>query len=392
MKHLRSSIVTGFVVAALAVSTVLSIAPASASALASAKDTMTRVAISTTSDHTVTFALPTGINFDATGNTDMLRIDFPASFSQSGTWATGDFTLNDGTSRTINAVAQGAGIIDCTVADGVNNVCVAVDTTGHIFSIKPSATYTASATAATVTFTIDGTSADGTLTNPSSAGSASVALAECDETASCTTSFASTHSASVGVGIADNDQVNVTATVDPSLTFDLDTATDGATENGPSYAVVLGTITTSSAKVSGTTDSVNLITLEADTNAPSGVVVTVRNVNGANGLVSTSVSADDIGSTDGAIVAATENYGLCVATSGLSGFVRASPYSTGSCALNTETNDIQGLTTGGENIVSTSGPVASAHAEVVVNAAISGTTPAHADYTDTLTFVATATY
>lgn len=387
---------------AISVSVILSmlsmfVAPsfATAASLTAAKDTLTRTKISTTADHTIVFTLPTGVDFDSTTQTDILRVDFPHSsaFTQSGTWVTGDFTFNDGTSRTINAVAQGAGTIDCTVSAGVNNVCVAIDTTNHIFSIKPSSTYTASSTAATITFTIDGTTTDGTLTNPSSANNYAVDFAMCDETASCTSSFTSSHTTQVGLGINDDDQVSVTATVNASLTFDIDTASGGGNgESSTPYSVGFGAITTTDTRVSGTTDTVQMIVLEADTNATSGVIVTVKDANGSNGLVSTSVSGDNINSADGTMADGTENYGLCVATSGLSGFSRASPYNSGTCATDSETNDIQGLTAGGENIVSTTGPVSAAHAEVIANAAVAGTTVAHTDYADTLTFIATGTF
>src|SRR3989344_9100722 len=136
------------------------------------------------------------------------------------------------------------------------------------------------------------------------------------------------------------------------ITFDIDTAAGGGNgESSAPYSVALGTITTTDTRVSGTTDGVQMVVLEGETNALDGMVVTIRNANGANGLASASVVADDIDSADGAMADGTENYGLCVATSGLTGFSRASPYNTGSCAANTETNDIQGLTTAGENIL-----------------------------------------
>lgn len=371
--------------------------PAGAASMTAVKDTMTRLEISTTADHTITFTLPTGVDFDRAGNTDVLRVDFAHSsaFTQSGTWAVGDFTFNDGTGRTINAVAQGAGTIDCTVGAGVNNVCVAIDTTNHIFTIKPSADYTASATAAVVTFTIDGTTSDGTLTNPSSAASYSVDSAMCDETASCTSSFTSSHTGYASVGITDDDTVAVTATVNSSLTFDLDAASGGGDgESSAPYTVDLGTVTTTDTRVSGTTDTVQMIVVEADTNATGGVVVTVQNTNGANGLVSTSVGADDIDSADGTMADGTENYGLCVDDDGgdLSGFSIAGGFTGDACDADSETNVIEGLTTTPANILSTSAPVSAAHAEVIVNAAIAGTTVAHTDYTDALTFIATATF
>lgn len=192
--------------------------------------------------------------------------------------------------------------------------------------------------------------------------------------------------------IDDDDQVTITASVTQTISFDLDTSVADAETNTP-YSVALGTITTVDTRVSGSTDSINMIIAEGDTNASGGMVVTVRNTNGANGLVSTSVPADDIDSADGVMADGTENYGLCVITAGLSGFSKASPYNTGSCVTNTETNDVQGLTVAGENILnSASAPLSNGHAEIAVNAAIAGATVAHPDYTDTLTFIATGTF
>ncbi len=373
----------------------LMIAPslALATSFTNSKDTSTRLKISTTADHTIVFTLPTGVDFDSTTQTDAIHIDFPTSFTTSGTWVAGDFTLNDGTARTSVTPSQGAGTIDCTVAAGTNNFCVAIDTTNMIFTIKPSSTWTASATGATVTFTIDGTATDGTLTNPSSVAATNIDFQLCDETASCLTSFTTSHSSQVAFAVVDDDQVNVSATVNSTISFDLDTASGGGNgESSAPYNVAFGTLSTTDVKSSGTTDVVQQIVAEADSNASGGVVVTVANANGASGLKSTSTPADTIPSADGTMATATTNYGLCVATSGLSGWSRAAPYNSGTCAVDGETNDIQALTTTGENILSTSGPVASAHAEIVANASIDGVVKAHNDYNDTLTLIATGTF
>src|SRR3989344_3974710 len=181
------------------------------------------------------------------------------------------------------------------------------------------------------------------------------------------------------------------------ITFDIDTEAGGGNgESSTPYTVGLGAVTTTDTRVSGTTDGIQMIVLEGETGAAvSGMVVTVRNANGANGMVSTSVPTDNIGSADGTMADGTENYGLCVVTNVESpiGFFRASPYESGTCAADTETNDIQGLTTAGENILNSAGaPLSDGYAEVIVNAAVSATTPAHSDYTDTLTFIATGTF
>ena len=373
-----------------------------ASAFTTSKDTATRLQISTTADHTIVFTLPTGVDFDRAGNTDGFQIDFPASFTLGGTWVAGDFTFNDGTGRTISAVAQGAGTIDCTPTGGANDICVAIDTTNNIFTIEAGASMTASATAATITFTIDGTSSDGTLTNPGSVAATNIDYKMCEETASCSSSFTNSHSSSVAYGIIDDDTVAVTATVNSSLTFDLDTAgsndsTCDTDETAAAYSIALGTVTNSDTRVSGATDTINLICVALDTNAGGGAIVTVANANGASGLVSTSTPADDIDSTDGSVADNTENYGLCIVTSTAStGTLDDSElggYDGDTCAANSETNNVQALSTTPETIFDTNGaPIAAGRGTIAVNTSITIAQPAHADYTDALTFVATGTF
>ncbi|MBY0376451.1 hypothetical protein K2P96_00550, partial [Patescibacteria group bacterium] len=56
-------------------------------------------------------------------------------------------------------------------------------------------------------------------------------------------------------------------------------------------------------------------------------------------------------------------------------------------------NTVGAVTTTAQNIYdSNSLPISGARAEIMVNASISGVTPAHSDYTDTLTFIATGTF
>ncbi len=200
-------------------------------------------------------------------------------------------------------------------------------------------------------------------------------------------------SGTITVDIIDDDQVTISASVNQTLTFDIDAEADfGSDESSAPYTVELGTLSTGSVTHSDSS-SVKMIVLEAATNASGGLNVTVQNANGASGLVSTSTPADTIASSTGTMAAGTSNYGLCVATAGLTGFIRAAgTYDAAACALASATNPIRGLTTTPANIVTSSSVLASGHAEVVVNAAISGSVPAHADYADTLTFIGTATF
>lgn len=203
-------------------------------------------------------------------------------------------------------------------------------------------------------------------------------------------SISSSDNAHVGDASAYTRKICATVT-QPTLTFDIDTSTSSATENGPGYEVSLGSLSSGAVTVSN--GSINMIIAEGDTNAPGGMVVTVYSAGGADGLRSASIPADKIPSTTGTMSAGTARYGLCVATSGLTGFSRATGYSSDTCALSSGTNGVRALSTTPTDILNSGGGVLSGgHAEIVVNAAISTTTPAHNDYEDTLTFIATGTF
>ena len=203
-------------------------------------------------------------------------------------------------------------------------------------------------------------------------------------------SISSSDNAHVGDGSAYTRKICATI-VQPTITFDLDTSTSSSTENGPGYEVALGALSSGSVAVSS--GSVNMIIAEGDTNAAGGMVVTVYSAGGADGLRSASVPADKIPSATGTMSAGTARYGLCVATSGLTGFSRATGYSSDTCALSSGTNSVRALSTTPTDILNSGGGALSGgHAEIVVNATISTTTPAHNDYEDTLTFIATGTF
>lgn len=185
---------------------------------------------------------------------------------------------------------------------------------------------------------------------------------------------------------------------DSAITFDIDTTsadTCGTTESASPYSVPLGLLTTANSKVSGATDGVNHICIDLDSNADGGVVITVANANGANGLVSTSAGGDGINSTDGSIANGSENYGLCiVSTSATTGTLDdEGGYNGDTCAANSETNNVQALSSSGEVIFDTNGdPIEGGRGQISVNASISTSTPAHSDYADALTFIATGTF
>ena len=354
---------------------------AQAASISSAKATFGRLKASTASDSVVVqFVTPTGIQ---TGGADTISLTFSADFTLAAESA-GNFDIGLGDSGTCSTASY---TDETIVTTGATATEWNVDVTGQVITFSPETDDVLTAgncirfemgTAATT----GGTGSASTVTN---------GAVDDDDTITIGGAFGDT--GTITVDIIDDDQVTVTATVNQSITFDLDTATTD-TESAAAYTVDLGTITTTDSRVSGNTDSINYIWMDLGTNASGGATVTVKNANGTNGLVSTSTPADNIGSADGAIADGTENYGLCVVsvTQSTGTLSKASPYNSGTCASNSETNDIQGLTTTGENIVTSTAPLGAGRAQIAVNAAISSGTPAHTDYTDTLTFVATATF
>jgi len=202
--------------------------------------------------------------------------------------------------------------------------------------------------------------------------------------------------------IIDDDQVTVTGNVDPSLTFnagmqDDATACDG-TFSGNGGTLALGVLTTGAVTTSDAS-SIDHICTRLSTNASGGARVTVRSLNGTDGLKSTSVPTDTIPSSTATLSAGTAGYGLCTgsaggdsgndAISGAASPTRSSPFNT---TCTNAAHGVGGLTTSAQNLWTLSGPSQNAFVRTYVKAAISGTTAAHADYADTLTFIGTGTF
>lgn len=196
------------------------------------------------------------------------------------------------------------------------------------------------------------------------------------------------------VAIVDDDQINIYAQVDPSITFDLNANADNSPDAAP-YTVPLGSLFPGTVKASENA-SIPSIWVNLETNAASGALVTVLSENAS--LKSVSAPSDAIPNAAGAMSGAVANYGLCVNTvtppSAATGtFSASAPYDSGTCAPGGTTNDVKALSAiTPTDLLSASGPVTSAVGEVIVNANAGVSTPAHSDYQDLLTFIATGTF
>lgn len=348
MRKSLNRIAAGVTVLATVGSMLLTAAPAHAATLSSTKDTLSREQISITSvSHTLVATLPS----ISTGT--MILFDY----------ATAGFT-----SLAQNASSGACASGTCTLTVSATDVKI-----------------TCASGPCSGLFTQTGTF---TATNPGTAGSKTVAYTSAG--------YGDLVTGSLAIPIVDSDQVTVTATVTPAITFDIDTAVTD-TESAAAYTVPLGTITTTDSRASGTTDSVNYIWMDLNTNAGSGAVITVDNAGGANGLRSNGVPTDDIGSVTGTIANGTENYGICVTnTSATTGsFTEVAPFNNADCAADDQTPSVGGFDAAGapQNLVTTGGAVISVgRVQVTVAAAVSASTAAHSDYQDTLTFIATGTF
>ncbi len=174
------------------------------------------------------------------------------------------------------------------------------------------------------------------------------------------------------------------------ITFSVDVGTVSPGTAG--VPVALGTLSTGSV-VTSNGSTINSIFVTAESNGTGGLTVSVAN--DSTGLASSSVPTDVITSATATLSAGSEGYGVCVFSitedaASPSSFAISSPYD-GSC--DKSTNHAVGIVdTTTRTIMSSSGELKAGASEVLVKAAISDTTVAHADYSSNLTFIATATY
>ena len=367
---MRNSLLSKITSAITIVAMVLVLAPINmvyAASVTVFKDTLSREKASTLSNHDITFVTPTGIAASAT-----LILTFDNSTSIA---AALDFTdidlLNNGVDVTLAATpvttTWGAVRTSATVITFTNGSTAV--TAGNTVRIKIGTNATNQSTGVRQI-------TNGTL------GTTTLVLSG---------TFGDTGTASMS--IVDDDQVTVTATVNQSITFDLDTYATATlnTETATPYSVPLGTLTTGA--VTGSNESsINGIWFDLATNASGGATVSIMSSGGA--LKSTSVPTDTIPSATAAMAAGTANYGVCAnrnaTTAGT--LTKVAPFAS-TCTTTPSTNLVGSLTTTAQTIYNTNSlPIAGGRGEIMVDAAISGVTTAHSDYSDIITLVAVGSY
>jgi hypothetical protein len=325
-----------------------------AAALSTLSDTMTRIKVSQYSNHTIQFTSPTGVAASAT-----IIITFPNAGSAN------DFVGQSGIDYT-----------DVDVKDDGTDVALLGSPSGTTWGAAFSGTYlnvltltngsTAVAGGSVINIEIGnhatfGTTGDRQMANPNSAGSKTITIAG---------TFGDT--GNIAVPIATEDQVVISASVDPSISFQISSNT-----------AALGTLTT------GAVASATAITLTMGTNAASGYVVTIQDEGSgsSDGLYKSSAPQKliDSGSVD-PLTAGTEGYGV-KGVSGTGSPTIVAPY------LTSNADGVGALQRTPQNFCTYSGPTGATNqtATLTVKAAIGASTPA-GSYADTITLIMTGNF
>jgi hypothetical protein len=294
--------------------------------------TMSRQKVSTNSTHRVMFRIAT----DAV--TKAYRVDFPDGFTMTSGAGGTVFTGGTGTPGTgTNQTANGAWTFSNT--NGSKNA-----------KFTYTATYDPGSATEWVELNFSG------ITNPSSNGSYTLTPRVRNSADS-----GDNDSGQLAVPIQTEDQVTVTATVDPSITFTVSPT-----------SVALGTLSSGSVTTSTQTDQ-----LTVNTNAAGGYIVT-----GQGSTLSAGTPTIPF-TTDGTVTAGVSEYGIDVDASGTP------------CTGNTYPTDNGGedfdLSSTKTVVSNTTGPVSTCRSSVLYRASVTGSQAA-GSYQSVITWLATGTF
>jgi hypothetical protein len=322
----------------------------SQAALSAVSDTLSRVKVNTTANHTVKFTTATAL---AAGNTIKVQWDPAGDAFVLGTLALADMTFT------------GASLVAACTVGVTDEVTVVVDVTAPdenaIFTVCTGDTVGAGVK--TIVF------GNTKITNPATFGSYIVRIiTTTDGTADAT------------VTILANDQVGVSATVVQTISFSISDITIGfGSWTGTELRYATGDTAGSTIEPGAGLPS----QLTASTNAPSGLTITIRSAgDGTNaGLYKSDTPTKLITALGPNSVAA-----------GSEGYAAYGKNATGlTIATGFTTTGTTALTTSAQTFLSTTVPVSNGTADLSLKAAIAGTTPP-GSYSDAITLVCTGNF
>jgi len=319
------------------------------SSLTALSDTMSRLKVSTASNHTIKYTTSSGV---AAGQT--MTVTFPSGFTIGSvdytdidvswgpsTGAENELTLAATPSGSTWGAAFSGQVL--TITSGTGTITAASKV---IIEIGTNATYQ--------------TTGDQQITNPSSANTYTITIGG---------TFGD--SGKIAVVTLSDDQFTVTASVDPTITFSLS-----------ANSTAFGTLSSTSV----TTSSPN-ITLTVSTNAGNGYTITVKDAgNGTNPGLYNSDASFLIGSAD-------YSYNNTADLSSVAGYGIQCSSASATCAspYNVSGTNVGGYELTAQNFATYSGAADNHTITLTSKAKISGSTPA-GSYSDTVTVIATGNF
>jgi hypothetical protein len=352
MLHIQRFIHIVVVVAFIAMTAPFAL-PAQAASVTSFSDNLSRLSVSTLANHTIQFVTPTGIS----GGQDF-TLTFDADFTM------GSFAVNNIDMAT--ATTCGGSFSDVTLAASPSGATWGVAQSGQIITFTSAAGTVTATHCVQIEIGANATSGGaGTIqiTNPSGAQTASLVLGG---------SMADSGTLGIAIVASGGDQVNITATVDPTISF-------ATTDSSIGY----GTLTSSGARwangaATGSGTEVTAHDLTAATNAASGYTIYVLGATLTSGL--NTINA--IGGSATASTIGSEQFGLKVSAAGGSGAAVA-PYASADYAYNATTTQ--------DDIATSSVPSTTTTYSITYIGNISATTEP-GSYATTLTYTATGLF
>lgn len=331
-----------------------------AAAMTSITDTLSRLKASTAANHTIKFVQTTGV---AAGQ--KIKVTFPTGFSMGSV----DYT-------------------DVDLAEGSTNNCTsAVFTDKTLAAAASGATWGATVAGQVLTFVSDtdtitadrcilvevGTNATAGETGNQQVTNSTAGNDKVMSLATTTAADVNIDTGSLALSIISEDQVTVTATVDPTFTFTISSST-----------CALGTLSTSNVQTCS-------VTLTTSTNAVGGYTTTVVGTHAGAELYHSNATDNIDNATGVEVNAGSEEFGIGTSDTGVDIVTESDcAGADGTAAADAESIDTNGDNTAA-SMASATGPVSGDATTACFAASIASSTIAGA-YTATTTFISTGTF
>jgi hypothetical protein len=331
-----------------------------AAAMTSITDTLSRLKATTAANHTIKFVQTTGV-----GAGEKIKVTFPTGFTMGSVDYT-DVDLAEGDSNNCSTAV----FTDKTLAAAATGATWGATVAGQVLTfVSDTDTITADKCVLVEVGTnaTEGGAGDQQVTNSGAGNDKVMSLA------TTTAGDVDIDTGSLALSIIAEDQVEVTATVDPTFTFTISSST-----------CALGTLSTANVQTCG-------VTLTTSTNAVGGYTTTVVGTH-AGAELNHSNGTDNIDNATGVEVnAGSEEFGIGTSDSG----VDIVTESDCAGADGTSTADAESIDANGDNstasVASASGPVSGDATTACFAASVAATTVA-GSYTATTTFISTGTF